>query len=395
MSSIGEAKPQGKGMSLDECKAKIKTLADEIRKIKNNPKIKDNRDFSEGDRETLRKNYEQISKLAKKVARLSKNEDEIAEFENTSKRAIKQAQLYGSNLSAKHPTTTYDDVKGLEDVKKLVRSFSWLANPKHRGILNHYHLQGGLGMLMYGPPGTGKTMFAEAVANELNLPLYVVTPADIFKPHVGESEASVRKLFDAMDEEEDGCVLFVDECESIFSARTGDTQDYKAAVTTELLQRINGFSDDSENKGTSRIMIAATNRPEMIDKAYLRYKRFSHLVPIMPPDDEAKRAIIESKLKNIDLDGITVDDIVEMTRKETMRMDPSGIKEVPVAYYSAANLCGIIEEACRLAIEKLQNEDSSQPIPLTREMFERAFKTIKPGISAKDMQSYLDFNKGT
>ena len=392
MASIGEAKPQKPEMSLEECKKQIEVLADEIRKIKNNPKNKDNRDISDEDKKKLCRAYEQIADLSRKITQMTKDDDEKAKYLDLSKRAVTQAQVFGSNRSAKYPTTTFDDVKGLDEVKKLVKSFVFLA--RNRSIINYYHLQGGLGMLMYGPPGTGKTMFAEAVASELKLPLYIVTPADIFKPHVGESEESVRKIFDAMDREEDGCVLFVDECESIFSARSSDTQDYKASVTTELLQRINGFSDDSDKKGTSRIMIAATNRPEMIDKAYLRYKRFSHLGPILPPDDTAKRAIIESKLKGIGLEGVTVDEIVEMMKKYTTRRDPSGIKDVEIAYYSAANICGIVEEACRIAIEELQKANSSQPIPLTRAMFEKAFEKIKPGISAKDMELYVNFNMG-
>ncbi|MBR5044662.1 MAG: ATP-binding protein [Clostridia bacterium] len=392
MTSIGEAKPDKPGMSIEECKNEIQKLGEEIKRIRDNPKIKDNRDFSEEEKKKLCKNYERCADLANRIAKLSKDNDESVKFREKAKLYDNRAQTYGSSRSAKHPTTTFDDVKGLDDVKKTVESFAFLA--ENRQIIDYYHLQGGLGMLMYGPPGTGKTMFAEAVANKLGLPLYIVTPADIFKPHVGESEESVRKIFDAMDAEEDGCVLFVDECESIFSARSSDTQDYKAAVTTELLQRINGFSDDSERKGTSRIMIAATNRPDMIDKAYLRYKRFSHQVCILPPDEKAIRAIIESKLKGIECE-VSVDEIYEMTKKHTVASDPMGIKkEIVVKYYSAANICGVIEEACRFAIEEIQKAGSKQTIPLTREMFVKAFDKIMPGISAKDMEMYINFNQG-
>ena len=393
MASIGEAGPQKPRITIEECKAEIQKLGEEINKIKSNPRIKDNRDFSDEERKKLRKNYERCAELSSTISRLTTDNDESVKFREKEKLFSTRAHMYGSIRSSKIPSTTYDDVKGMEAEKKLVKSFEFVAN--HPEIREYYKLQGGLGMLMYGPPGTGKTMFAEAIAHELDLPLYIVTPADIFKPHVGESEESVRKIFDAMDEEPTGCVLFVDECESIFSARSSDTQDYKAAVTTELLQRINGFSDDSEKKGTSRIMIAATNRPDLIDKAYLRYKRFSHQVYIKCPDEEAKRAIFESKLKGIALDGITIDEIVAMTKnKDTVRMDPSGISMEEIAFYSAANLCGIVEEACRIAIEQLQNANSAQPIPLTKEMFEQAFKQIKPGVSADDLKLYENFNKG-
>ncbi|MDE5728552.1 MAG: ATP-binding protein, partial [Clostridia bacterium] len=93
------------------------------------------------------------------------------------------AASYGSSVKSKIPDTTFDDVKGLEDVKKIVESFVFMAeNPQ---IMKHYRLEGGLGMMMYGAPGTGKTMFAEALANKLQLPLFIVTPADIYKSYVG------------------------------------------------------------------------------------------------------------------------------------------------------------------------------------------------------------------
>ena len=185
----------------------------------------------------------------------------------------------------------------------------------------------------------------------------------------------------------DGAVLFVDECESIFSKRGADTKDYKSAVTTELLQRINGFGGKSNN----RIMIAATNRPDMIDSAYLRYKRFSHLIHIPPPDIPAKRAIIQGKLKGIELaDDISVEDILEMSEREFIRQTDMG----PVSekgYYSAADLCGILEEACRIALEQIQAAGGTQPIPLTRAMFEKAFLKTPPSISEKLLRSYDNF----
>ena len=204
---------------------------------------------------------------------------------------------------------------------------------------------------------------------------------------MGESEQAVKQIFQEIDACPEGAILFVDECESIFSRRNQDTKDYKAAVTTELLQRINGFGVD----GSKRIMIAATNRPDVIDPAYLRYKRFSHLIHVTPPDEEAKRAIIESKLSGIALDGITAAEVLDMSKGVTYKETALGMVAAQTAYYSAADLCGIIEEACRLALEKLQESGSTTPIPLTRDMFERAFKKIPPSISQELLDEYNNF----
>ncbi|MGN0807711.1 MAG: ATP-binding protein [Candidatus Coproplasma sp.] len=375
-----------KAESIDSLKKSYEETIDRIRKIRNNRR--DKNDLSREEQAELRKEYLHASQLAKSIAERLNDEAESEKFSLQAKKLTEMAQKYGSSITGTIPKTTFDDVKGLDNVKKLVKSFMYMAqNPD---VLKYYKLEGGLGMLMYGAPGTGKTMFAEAIANAMQLPLFIVTPADIFKSYVGESEQAVKQLFQELDACQDGAILFVDECESIFSKRGQDTKDYKSAVTTELLQRINGFGVN----GSKRIMIAATNRPDVIDPAYLRYKRFSHLIHVTPPDREAKRAIIESKLKDIALDGISCDEILEMTERETVVRDHNvGVYTKKAGYYSAADICGIIEEACRLALEKMQQDNLSSPIPLNREMFEAAFKKIPPSISAELLEEYERFRE--
>ena len=277
----------------------------------------------------------------------------------------------------------------------MVESFVYMS--EHPELMSYYKLDGGLGMMMYGAPGTGKTMFAEAIANRMQLPLFVITPADIFKSYVGASEAAVKDLFLEIEACPDGAVLFIDECESIFSKRTSDTKDYKSAVTTELLQRMNGLGVD----GAKRIMIGATNRPDKIDPAYLRYKRFSYLVHITPPDDTALRAIIDSKLTHKDgtrielEDNLSVDEIMNMASSYTYSYENTdlGMVRKRKAYYSAADISGIIEEACRLALEKLQFSGSSNPIPLSKEMLDKAFDKIRPSISMELLEKFEKFKE--
>ena len=127
----------------------------------------------------------------------------------------------------------------------------------------------------------------------------------------------------------------------------------------------------------------------------MRYKRFSHLVHVTPPDNDAIRAIILSKLGDqIELSGITKDEVVEMaTREETIIKDGETI-QCKNGYYSAADICGIIEEACRLALEEMERKQTTQYEPVTREMFERAFKNNPPSISNKTYEEYANFRKG-
>lgn len=369
--------------SLDELKRQFEESKNKIRKLVDGRK--DKKDIPTEEKNKLSTEYLRASMLAKKIASRTTDNAEAERYADYSKKLGETAASYGSSVKSKIPDTTFDDVKGLEDVKKIVESFVFMAeNPQ---IMKHYRLEGGLGMMMYGAPGTGKTMFAEALANKLNLPLFIVTPADIYKSYVGASEQAVRQIFDEIDACPDGAILFVDECESIFSRRTQDTKDYKSAVTTELLQRLNGFGVD----GSKRILVGATNRPQDIDPAYLRYKRFSHRVHVTPPDLEAKRAILEGKLKGIELDGITVEEILARTECTREVELPVGKVTVKDAYYSAADVCGLVEEACRLALERLQEMKSTQPIPLTKDFFDKAFEKIKPSISAQLLKEYENF----
>ncbi|HIY97975.1 MAG TPA: ATP-binding protein [Firmicutes bacterium] len=384
MAGIGKVKKEDRAEdSIESLEREFGESTDKIRQLLAGKKDKNS--ISDEVKTKLRAEYSRAAQIARTLSQRVTDEDEVKKYEDFFKRLSDRAASYGSVIKSRVPKTTFDDVKGLDNVKKLVKSFMFMAqNPE---ILKYYKLEGGLGMLMYGAPGTGKTMFAEAIANAMNLPLFIVTPADIFKSYVGESEQAVKQIFQEIDACPEGAILFVDECESIFSRRNQDTKDYKAAVTTELLQRINGFGVD----GSKRIMIAATNRPDVIDPAYLRYKRFSHLIHVTPPDEEAKRAIIESKLSGIALDGITAAEVLDMSKGVTYKETALGMVAAQTAYYSAADLCGIIEEACRLALEKLQESGSTTPIPLTRDMFERAFKKIPPSISQELLDEYNNF----
>lgn len=343
----------------------------------------DKNQLSLDEKRTLRTEYLHAANVAKKIAERSTDREESAKYKKFNEQLSKEAERYGSVIQTKIPETTLDDVKGLENVKKLVKTFLFMA--KNPDILKYYKINGGLGLLMYGAPGTGKTMIAEAIANEMKLPLLIVTPADIFKSYVGESEQAVKQIFEELDACPDGAILFVDECESIFSKRTSDTKDYKSAVTTELLQRINGFGVD----GSKRILIGATNRPDLIDSAYLRYKRFSHLIHVTPPDLVAKRAIIEGKLKGIELDGITCEDVLEMSEKATKSLVFG--KEQTTSYFSSADICAVVEEACRIAMEQIIEARSTKPIPLNRAMFEQAFNKIVPSIPADLLDKYDNF----
>ncbi|MBQ8839791.1 MAG: ATP-binding protein [Clostridia bacterium] len=360
-------------------------------------RAKDSKNMTQEQKMELRKLYNKLLRTAKKVVDQAQDEATIKLFKGLMDTASSRAKEYGSAIVGEAPKTRMEDIKGLDNVKELVTSFLFML--KHPDVVKYYNIEGGCNMLMYGAPGTGKSMFAEAVANEMGLPIFKVTPADIFKPYVGESEASIRELFAELDTCDEGAVLFIDECESIFSARKQDTQDYKAGVTTELLQAMNGFGVDRRRI----ITIAATNCPEQIDPAYLRYKRFSHIVHVTPPDETAIEAIVRGKLRHTKkgemaeephkrplklADDVSIRYIVDqlMAREEI-------VNGVPSYYYTPADVNGIVEEACRLALVQVERNNTGETIPLTREMFDKAFKKVPPSVSRAKFDELDSFRK--
>ena len=175
---------ENKGDTIESLKQKYEEIKNTIRGILSGRN--DKKEFSDEEKRELRSLYSHAAQVSFTLSQRCVSQEESEKYADESRRLAARAKEYGSVMSSKIPTTTFDDVQGLENVKKLVKSFMFMAqNPQ---LLEYYHLQGGLGMLMYGAPGTGKTMFAEAIANAMNLPLFIVTPADIFKSYVGESE---------------------------------------------------------------------------------------------------------------------------------------------------------------------------------------------------------------
>lgn len=324
-------------------------------------------------------------KRAELIALFGNDENIMEKLEAKVKERMTEANKYGSRVKNEIPKTTLDDIIGQEDVKKIVRSFVFMAQKKNE-LFDVYKIKGGLGMMLYGAPGTGKTMFAEAIANAMQLPLFVITPADIFKSYVGASEQAVRHIFQDIASFPDGAILFVDECESIFSKRDGDSKDYKAAVTSEILQRMNGEGVD----GSRRIMIAATNRPWDIDPAYLRYKRFSHLIHVAPPPEEAITAIVKNKLRGIPQEEGLALYAADVINKEAMEKSGS---------YSAADVCGIVEEACRMAIEQYEEacmtNGAAEYVKISKAMIDAAVAKRQPSIPKSDLEIYENFKPGS
>lgn len=195
------------------------------------------------------------------------------------------------------PNVTFADVAGLNEAKEEVMEVvDFLKNPKK------YTALGGKipkGVLLVGPPGTGKTLLAKAVAGEAGVPFFSISGSDFVEMFVGVGASRVRDLFKQA-REKAPCIIFIDEIDAIGRARGKNTwqggNDERESTLNQLLVEMDGFPTDK-----AVILMAATNRPDVLDNALLRPGRFDRQIGIDAPDLKGREAIFLVHLKNIKL----------------------------------------------------------------------------------------------
>ncbi|MFN3338287.1 MAG: ATP-dependent zinc metalloprotease FtsH [Dietzia sp.] len=185
------------------------------------------------------------------------------------------------------PQTTFADVAGEDEaVEELNEIKDFLQNPARYERLGAKIPRG---VLLYGPPGTGKTLLARAVAGEAGVPFYSISGSDFVEMFVGVGASRVRDLFEKA-KQSAPCIVFVDEIDAVGRHRgsgTGGGHDEREQTLNQLLVEMDGFSDRE-----TVILIAATNRPDVLDPALLRPGRFDRQVPVTPPDLRGREAIL-------------------------------------------------------------------------------------------------------
>ncbi|MFD6896758.1 ATP-dependent zinc metalloprotease FtsH [Rhodococcus sp. NPDC060086] len=200
-------------------------------------------------------------------------------------------------LSKDMPKTTFADVAGAnEAVEELYEIKDFLQNPARYQALGAKIPKG---VLLFGPPGTGKTLLARAVAGEAGVPFFTISGSDFVEMFVGVGASRVRDLFEQA-KQNAPCIIFVDEIDAVGRQRgagLGGGHDEREQTLNQLLVEMDGFGD---RQGI--ILIAATNRPDILDPALLRPGRFDRQIPVSNPDLAGRRAILQvhSKGKPID-----------------------------------------------------------------------------------------------
>ncbi len=249
-----------------------------------------------------------------------------------------RAQLYDKNSS--NVNVTFKDVAGLEEAKvEIMEVVDFLKNPEK------YTKLGGKipkGVLLVGPPGTGKTLLAKSVAGEANVPFFSLSGSDFVEMFVGVGASRVRDLFSNA-KSKAPCIIFIDEIDAIGRARgksaiTGGN-DERESTLNQLLTEMDGFGTNS-----GVIVLAATNRADILDKALLRAGRFDRQIYVELPDIVGRKEIFEVHMRGLKL-GPDVD-------KDFLAKQTPG--------FSGADIANVCNEAALMAARKGKEEIDKQ-----------------------------------
>jgi transitional endoplasmic reticulum ATPase len=251
------------------------------------------------------------------------------------------------------PKTKWSDVGGLESVKQHLReAVEWpLKNPQ---VFVRMGIRPPRGVLLYGPPGCGKTMLAKAVASESGANFIYVKAADLLSMWVGESEKKVRDTFRRA-KQVSPAIIFFDEIDAI-TPRRGKVADNQATerVVAQLLSEMSGLEELKDV-----VVIAATNRPDMLDPALLRPGRFDWHILVPTPDAAGRLDVLKIHAKSMPIKDVQLEELAEKT-----------------AGYSGADLEAVCREAAMNALRKNQESDK-----VTKRDFDKALEMIKPSVS--------------
>ena len=279
------------------------------------------------------------------------------------------------------PNVRWDDIGGLGNVKQeLKEAVEWpLKYPK---AFQRLGITPPKGILLYGPPGTGKTLLAKAVANESEANFIGIRGPEVLSKWVGESEKRIREIFRKA-RQAAPTVVFIDEVDSIAPMRGGEGDRVTDRLINQLLTEMDGIE---ENSGV--VVIAATNRPDILDPALLRPGRFDRLVLVPAPDEKARLEILKVHTRRVPLaSDVSLQELAKKTEG-----------------YSGADLAALVREAAFVALRRAvsrtsrdlvedQAEEFLEKLKVSKRDFEDAMKKVKPSITRYMLDYYKRFEE--
>lgn len=251
---------------------------------------------------------------------------------------------------------TFKDFGGMEEVVERARDLIEVPL-KYREALSKIGARPIKGVLFTGLPGTGKTLLARIIAREAKSAFYPISGPEVLTKWFGESEETLRSIFEAAAAEEDGAIIFFDEIDSVASARGSTSHEASRSVVAQLLTLMDGFKPS-----TNVIVIAATNRPEDIDPALRRPGRFDWEIEFPQPEEQDREKILRASSRRL-----TTDD--DLSHAAVARESRS---------WSAADLAAIWSEAALVAAKDGRRKISDEDYLIGFEKVGKQRRRIKP-----------------
>ena len=272
------------------------------------------------------------------------------------------------------PDVKWTDIGGVKDVKQeLQEAVEWPL--KYQGLFVHSDATPPKGILLYGPPGTGKTLMAKAAAHESEANFISIKGPELLSKWVGESEKGVREVFRKA-RQAAPCIVFFDEIDAIAPTRgsLGSDSHVTERVISQLLTELDGLEVLS-----NVIIIAATNRPDIIDPALLRPGRFDRLLYVPPPDKEARIQILKIHTSKKPL--------AEDVRIDTLANQTDGYTGADIAALASAAVMLALREHIEKYKDPKKAESAKNELKVHMKNFEEAMKKIRP-LSKHEIETY-------
>lgn len=277
------------------------------------------------------------------------------------------------------PDVSWDQVGGLQDVKEELReAVEWPL--KYPDLFAQLNATPPKGLLLYGPPGTGKTLLAKAVAHESESNFISVKGPELLNKFVGESEKAVREIFRKA-RQASPCIIFFDEVDSVAPTRGSSLGDSNVTerVISQFLTEMDGL-EELRNV----VIIAATNRPDIIDSALLRPGRFDRLLFVPPPDLEARKQIFKIHTRKTPLaDDVNLDELARKT---------DGYTGADIASLANTGVMLALREHISKAKDPEDAKKRAKGLKVARRHMEEALQKIKP-MSSEELKMYERFSE--
>lgn len=268
------------------------------------------------------------------------------------------------------PTLKFEDVGGMQKLKNEI-SLKIIQPLKNPQLFKSFGKKIGGGILMYGPPGCGKTFLAKATAGEIEAKFITLGLHDILDMWMGNSEKNLHEVFQAARKNKP-CVLFIDEVDALGASRSDMRQSAMRQIINQFLAELDGVKDSNEGV----LILAATNAPWSVDSAFRRPGRFDRVIFVAPPDEESRRDILQSLLKDKPSENIDAAAVAKLTQG-----------------YSGADLKALVDIATERKLEESLEKGSLQPISqkdLTRAVKQHKATTAEWFSTARNYALYAN-----